>query len=87
MDLSVSEAATLLGCSPRTLRAQLQRGEIAGVKRNGQWRIARRNLRLDESQRRRLQAKADRVRDAVEEVLPVVVGFARWAEGLKETKR
>ena len=70
MELSVREAAALLDCSPRTLRAQLQRGELPGVKRNGKWRVHRRDLRLDDDQRRRLQQKAATVRQAVEEVLP-----------------
>lgn len=70
MELSVREAAALLDCSPRTLRAQLQRGDLPGVKRRGSWRIDRRALRLNEAQRRRLQEKADSIRQAVEDVLP-----------------
>ena len=35
MKLSVQEAATLLGRSPRTIRAQLKRGDLPGEKRNG----------------------------------------------------
>ena len=70
MELSVREAAALLDCSPRTLRSQLQRGEIKGVKRNGRWRVDRRSLRLNDDQRRRLQERADSVRQAVEDVLP-----------------
>lgn len=70
MELSVREVATLLGRSGRTVRAQLARGELAGVKRNGRWRIARQNLPLTEAQRRSLQSKADTLRQAVEEALP-----------------
>lgn len=70
MDLSVREVATLLGRSGRTVRAQLTRGELAGVKRNGRWRVARHSLPLTEAQRRSLQSKADALRQAVEEALP-----------------
>lgn len=70
MKLSAREASTLLGCSPRTLRAQLARGELPGVKKNGRWLIERRDLPLNESQRRSLQGKAARVRKAVDDALP-----------------
>ena len=70
MQLSVSEAATLLGRSPRAVRAQLARGDIEGVKRDGVWRIERGSLPLNETQRRSLQAKAELVRRAVEDALP-----------------
>jgi hypothetical protein len=70
MELSVREAATLCGKSPRTLRAQLARGELPGVKRNGRWRVDRRHLPLTEAQRRALQARADGVRRLVEDALP-----------------
>ena len=70
MELSVREAATLLECSPRTLRARLARGDLPGKKRGGRWKVHRRDLPLTETQRRRLQGKAERVRGAVEDVLP-----------------
>jgi len=70
MDLDIREAATLLGRSPRTLRAQLARGELQGRKQAGRWRIPRHALPLTESQRRALQARADDIRAAVEEALP-----------------
>ena len=70
MNLSVREAATLLGRSPRTVRAQLARGELAGVKQGGRWKIPRRNLPMTEAQREALQTKADSLRQAMEDVLP-----------------
>ncbi len=70
MELSVQEAATLLGRSPRTVRSQLASGELAGRKRGGRWRIERRDLPLTEAQRAGLQGKADRIRRSVEEALP-----------------
>ena len=70
MKLSVREAATILDRSSRTVRGQLARGELPGVKRHGRWYVDRRHLPLTESQRRTLQAKAGRIRQAVEEALP-----------------
>ncbi len=69
MELTIREAATLTGRKARTLRAQLARGELSGVKRDGVWRIQRRSLPLTDKQRRDLQAKADNVRRLVEDVL------------------
>lgn len=70
MELSIKEVATILGRSPRTVRAQVARGELPGVKRNGRWRVERRHLPLTEAQRRELQAKADSIRQAVEQAVP-----------------
>lgn len=70
MELSVREAATLTGRRPRTLRAQLARGELPGVKRNGRWLIQRRHLPLTEDQRRALQTKSTGIRRLVDEALP-----------------
>ena len=70
MDLTVKEVATLTGRSPRTIRSALARGELPGVKRNGAWSISRHDVPLTESQRRRLQARADEVRRVVDDVLP-----------------
>ncbi len=70
MQLSVREAATLMGRSPRTVRAQLARGDLPGTKVGGQWRVERRHLPLTEEQRQALQRKSDRVRATVEDALP-----------------
>jgi len=70
MELSVREAATLLGQSPRTLRARLARGDLAGRKLGGRWRIDRRELPLTEAQRRALETRAEELRRTVEAALP-----------------
>lgn len=70
MELSVREAAELLGCSTRTLRARLARGEIRGHKRDGAWRIARSDLPLTEAQRDEILSRAEQVRETVEGALP-----------------
>ena len=69
MELSVREAATLMGRSPRTVRAQLARGDLPGVKRDGRWRVDRRHLPLTEAQRQGLQGRADEVRATVDHAL------------------
>ena len=74
MDLSVREAATLMGRSPRTVRSQLARGELRGVKRGGGWWVDRMHLPLTEAQREALLNKADGVRDAVEDALATRTG-------------
>lgn len=77
MHLTVAEAATVLGCSPRAVRARLSRGELKGVKQDGQWRIPRGDLPLSEDQHRALQARADTIRAMVEEVLPPQLAHRR----------
>ncbi len=70
MELSVREAATLMGRTPRAIRAQVASGKLPGRKKGGRWRISSEALPLDEARRRGLQAKADGLRRAVERVLP-----------------
>ena len=70
MKLTVREAALLMGRKPRTVRAQLARGELPGRKRGGVWRLESRTLPLTEAQRAALQCKAERVRQVVDEALP-----------------
>ncbi len=70
MNLSVREAASLLGRSPRTVRAQLARGDLAGRKKNGRWSVARQHLPLTEKQRTALAGKAAALRQTLEDALP-----------------
>lgn len=70
MDLSVREAAVVLGRSQRTVRDQLARGDLPGVKRDGRWWVRKDALPLTEPQRRALAAKAESLRQAVEAALP-----------------
>ncbi len=84
MELSVREAATLLGRPARTLRGQLKRGEIRGVMRDGAWRIPREHLPMTDAQRAALQGRADEARRAVEDALPsrLAVTAARTPKSL-----
>ncbi|MCK6504091.1 helix-turn-helix domain-containing protein [Myxococcota bacterium] len=70
MELTVREAATLLGRSPRAVRAQAARGELPAVKRGRQWLIVSEGVPLTPTQRRAVQARADSVRAVVEAALP-----------------
>lgn len=70
MLLSVAEAAQILGQSVRTVRARLARGELHGRKKGGQWVVPREALPLPEAEHRRLQERAEAVRQAVDAALP-----------------
>ena len=82
MELTVREAAALLGKHPRTIRAKIARGDLHAFKREGQWRIPRGTLPLTEPQRQDLQVKAEAVRTAVEAHLP-----GRTAESRGDRRR
>jgi excisionase family DNA binding protein len=46
LHLTVQEAATTVGISPRAVRARLQRCELRGVKVANQWKVRREDLPL-----------------------------------------
>lgn len=73
MLLTLREAATLLDCPPRTLRARLTRGDIPARKVGGQWRIRRADLPMTPAQRRATQDKLAELRAAVEAAVPASV--------------
>lgn len=77
MELTIREAATLLGRSQRTLRGQVARGDITARKRAGQWSIPSETLPLTGPQRRALQTRAAEIRAAVEDVLPSRTALTR----------
>lgn len=58
MQLTLTQAATLMGVSPRTLRDRVARGDVPGVKRGGRWTIDSHEMLLSETQRRAMQARA-----------------------------
>lgn len=70
MDLTVREAAVLLGRSVRTVRDQAARGALPARRSGRGWVIASDHLPLTEAQRRALQARAGMVRDVVDQALP-----------------
>lgn len=81
MELSVREAASILGRSPRTIRAQLCRGDLPGRKRDGRWVVPRESLPLTEAQRRVLQERADDLRRTLDEALPSRLAATRGRRG------
>lgn len=73
MELTVTEAATLLGRSRRTVRAQLVRGELKGRKRGGQWRIRKADLPETAAEIAESQDRVGALRDALEDGIPRAV--------------
>lgn len=73
MELTIREAATVLGISERAVRSRIRRGTLPARKRGGRWMLSRAALPLDATQRKRLHAKADALRDAIEDALPAAV--------------
>ncbi len=60
VDLSLSEAARLLGKSDRQLRYLIAKGEIRARKVGRQWRLRRRDLPLSKGQEKAAAQKEDR---------------------------
>ena len=69
MNLSIREAATVLGRSERTLRDQVKRGVIRARKVNNKWVIREADLPMDESRRLARRHQADAIRGAVEKAI------------------
>lgn len=70
MDLTIREAAALLGRSPRAVRAQVARGELPGTRRGRAWILDSQKLPLTAEQHREFQPRAARVREMVDSALP-----------------
>ncbi len=83
MELSVSEAASVLGQSPRQVRYGIKTGSLPARKAGGQWRIDSRDLPLSEKQREALRERLDAAGRALEEGLTA----ARKATGGSEEKK
>lgn len=70
MELSLSEAARLLGKSERQVRYLLRSGKIQGRKgSNGRWEIRRKDLPLSAGQERAQHHKTERAAQLAEEIL------------------
>lgn len=70
MDLSICEAAPLLGRSERAVRARIARGELPARRHGRTWRIPLATLPLTDAQRESLQHRSDAARRALDAVLP-----------------
>lgn len=82
MRLTVKDAATRLGCSPRAVRAGLKAGRIKGYKRGGRWVVPRRNLPMTEAQSRATELTIDDLHDAVDEAVPAHIKAQLGASGV-----
>ena len=69
MDLSLSEAARLLGKSERQVRYLVRGGTIPARKEKGRWVIRREDLPLSEGQERAERQKTERAARLAEEIL------------------
>ncbi len=69
MQLSLNEAATMLGKTPRQVRYMIKQGKITAEKVEGRLKIESDSLPLTEGQRRAAAARADNVREAVESAI------------------
>jgi len=72
MDLSIKDAATALGRSPRQIRYMISTGKITAVKQNGFWIIKSEDLPLNDEQRERIRSRISDVRHALDEALEPV---------------
>lgn len=69
MDLSLAEAARLLGRSERQVRYLIKTGDLEAQKKAGHWRIRREDLPVSERQEAAAQHKAERAARLAMEVL------------------
>ncbi len=69
MQLSLAQAAQLLGKSPRQVRYLIRTRRLAAKKEGGRWIIERDDLPLTAAQRRALERKRNELADVVETAL------------------
>jgi excisionase family DNA binding protein len=69
MELSLTDAARLLGKSPRQVRYLIKNGKLTATKDGARWRIQSEDLPLSEGQLRARARKAQDARDLVEQAL------------------
>jgi excisionase family DNA binding protein len=70
MDLSIREAAALVGRSPRAIRQWIASGRLPARKSGRSWLVRVEQLPLTDAQRARVGARADEARGVVEGCLP-----------------
>lgn len=69
MELSLAEAARLLGKSERQLRYQIKIGNLPARKLDGRWRIHRDDLPISDGQQKALERKSERAVRIAQQVL------------------
>lgn len=70
VEITIQQAAPLLGRSVRAVRARIARGDLAARKVDGEWRIPLDQIPLTAEQRADMQHRAELARQAVEAALP-----------------
>lgn len=86
MDLSLNDAATLLGKSPRQVRYLIRQEKLGARKVGGQWVIASADLPLTDAQRQAAAARAADVREAVDAALGPGLAAAEGAAGAGDAR-
>jgi excisionase family DNA binding protein len=79
MELTVQDAARILGKSERQVRYLIQTGRLPATKREGQWKISRSDLPRSPGQERAEQSKTGRA----DEVAAAVLDLGHGSEGSK----
>jgi hypothetical protein len=77
MELSVAQAAALVGRSPRAVRAWIASGRLAARKTERGWFVRSEELPLTEAQREQVQRRSENVRSAVDAALPSRAAMSR----------
>ena len=68
MDITVLEAATLLDCTPRTIRNRINNGQLPATKRGGVWVLVRDKLPLPPKAKKKLERQRQKAHNAVDKV-------------------
>jgi len=71
LELSIKDAAEILGKSPRAVRYMIQSGRVKAAHRGKMWFIRKNDLPLTEAQRQVAEQRASRFREAVDQAIGV----------------
>lgn len=77
MQLTIREAAALLGRSPRAVRARIARGELQARRNGRQWTLSLHDLPLTAAQRESMTARATTASEALAAVAPAPLASQR----------
>jgi len=86
MDLSLTEAARLLGKSDRQIRYLIRGGELPARKEGGRWILRREDLPLSPKQERASEQKRERAARLAEEILRPESGAAKKKYSIRDLR-
>ena len=86
MDLSLSEAARLLGKSDRQVRYLIREGKLKARKEGGRWQVRREDLGLSPGQERAAEQKTERAARLAEEILRPEGGNAKKKYSIRDLR-